>query len=578
MLNTVKRINFIRLALITIFVTILAYSVNAWSLNEILANPSNINRYIGVNYDTFILLSYRPLLIIILVLSSFLIVNSLRCRFHVGKHSRGFEVFSLIITLTILFASIIIANYPYVIHRDAYLHGGVSEYVVLNGKYDPLALSRDDAYVSPQTFILYSVYSIITGANVISLEIMMTVLYPTFLVVFLYVLTNGITIAVPKIKDLFILTAILPTLVTHTIGVTLFHRYYMSILIMFCTLSVAEKRPIFKKDDIIVVFLLLVTLQFTHPITSFFTVLYITLRYFFTTLLTYRTSTYSRRWLPLALMALLALSLHIIYLWPPRMMHEAFTWLFDIEKLFKFVEVSYPVRVRIPEEAYELLSYFSHCVKWLWRTTLVVMVVMFLVLFINNKKRIDLLLSRHWFSLLVSTIITALPTISSFLWQLRALPYFGTATVMLMKEEFESINKNKLLKTLCIIVTLLSLLTTPIIHYERSYSSEMLNPSSLTYALEAVNRFSLESMIYGGTRTSIYYTYYSNKYLTPRMISIYDPVSLIFRYEVFESAIGKPIVLSVIDPEYIDLIERLTEHGSNIIYSSNGASVYIVNS
>ncbi|MEM1661124.1 MAG: hypothetical protein QXR17_08335 [Candidatus Bathyarchaeia archaeon] len=578
-----RRINITRLALLVVYMMLLLYSIDAWSFNKVFANLTTDYYYslIGTNYDTFVLLSFRPLVSITMVLTFFLVSSGLWRRSHEEKEDRGWRILSLNMTLILSLTVIIIVNYPYVIHRDAYLHGGVSEYTVINGRYDPIMLLRNDAYVSPNMFVLYSVYSIIMSVDIISLEILMTIFYPILLVVFLGVLTNGITIYVTKTNVLPVLIAIFPTLITHTLGITLFHRYYLSILIAFCILSMIRKEVVFKKSDSIILFLLFTSLQFTHPITSIFIALFIVIYYLFMTMLSHKTNGgCGNRWATLASIALIATLLHITYLWPANMVLEAFEWIFDVEKLFKFVEVSYPVRIRAPQacEGCAFLHYFSQSIRWLWRVTLMLIVMMFLIVFMTKRKRINLLLSSHWFSLLASASIIVLPTIASFLWQLRALPYFGLAAITLIKEELEEINRNKLLRTLCIVIVLLSIVITPIIHYERSYLSEMWNPPSLIHTLEAVTSLSYKGAIYGGTKTSVYFTYWSNKYRFPRMVSIYDPTLVTFRPEIFESAIGRPIVLSVIDPEYMDFNKRLTGYKSSIIYNSGLVTVYIVNS
>lgn len=567
-----KHVNILRLVMLIVFTATLLCSIPMWSFIESIT-VTDYRLLVGANYDIFILLSLKPLLSIMVMLGLFLLFNGLWHRHHGEGYNRGLTIFPLIMILSSSLTSVIMANYPCVIHRDVYLHGGVSEHTVINGKYDPIILSRNDAYVSPQTFILYSIYSMITSINVISLQTIMTILYPALLVMFLYVLTDGINIPIPKIKALPVLIVAFPTLITHTVGVTLFHRYYMSLLIMFCVLSVIKKGAAFNMSDVTIATILLISLQFTHPITSFFILLFIVAHYIFTSALL-RRATINITWI-----ALVIFFLYIMYLYPANMIREAFEWLFSVDKLLKFIETSYPIRIEIPQiyEEHTLLYYMSYCVKWMWRATLMLIAVIFLMLFIINRKRVGLLLSRHWFSLLASATIITLPTIASFLWQMRALPYFGVAVITLMREEFERINKDKLLRTLCIILVVFSLITPPIIHYERSYLSEMWNPPSLVHSLGIINSLlSRENAIYGGTKTSIYYTYYSNIYESNKMISIYEPILVMFRPDVFESAIGKPVVLSIVDPEYANLVMRLTYHGSSIVYSSNTVSVYIM--
>lgn len=571
--NSLKCTSLLQLALLIAFIVVLLHSIHVWSLSDtIKALNSNYYSLVGVNYDTLVLLSFKPLLSIVTTLSLFLIFSRFVYRCYGERGVKGSMLYLLIMTLTSLLTSIIIANYPSVVHRDVYLHGGVSVYTIINGRYDPIALSRDDAYVSPHTFILYAIYSMITNIDVVPSQIHMTVLYPTLLILLLYILTKEIHLLIPGIGSLPILIIVLPTLITHTIGVTLLHRYYMGLLIVLGALFVVVKVQHIRTCDFITLFTFLISLQFIHPFAASFITLFAILRYF--ALIISRVASHGRHWALIATISVVALLLYIFYLYPTRMIREAFEWLISVEKTLRFIEVSYPVRVKTPQD--EILSYVAYIGRWLWRLTLIIIAGIFLRVFSLNMRNLGSLLSRRWMASLFATIMITFPMIHSFLWQMRFLPFLGITTLLLIKEEFEIINKDKILRGLCITAIALSLAVTPMINYERSYMSEMWNPSSMIYALEFVSSSLNGFSPYGGIKTSIYYTYYSNAYAKPKMISIYDPISIQFRYDVFKQALGKPIVLSLIDPEYVELTRYLSHNVSSAVYNCGTTLVYII--
>ncbi|MEM3449415.1 MAG: hypothetical protein QXP38_11170 [Nitrososphaerota archaeon] len=139
------------------------------------------------NFDV-LLLSQQPLISIVLmgITCVILVILSLS-----GRFSSKIIFSYYIVYIYVTFMGPYIANPPYYIHRDVFLHIPYS--LIISGS-GHLSASPDrlDVISYPGSFILYAIYSLFTDiSDPIQLGLAMALLYPLIMYISLLVFTRG---------------------------------------------------------------------------------------------------------------------------------------------------------------------------------------------------------------------------------------------------------------------------------------------------------------------------------------------------------------------------------------------------
>ena len=174
------------------------------------------------NYDIILFTQYRIFLYLIIIVMLWLITVY-------SKKARA--VFLSLLITVLIYSSIIAVNFPFIIHRDAYLHGGAVEYIIKKGSLHGLeTFGRDDVVSWPGWFIFQSIYVVVTNGMVIDSITVLTAFYPLF--VFLVFYAMFVERRFPKSTSNFI--GILPLLFlvnNYGLFTSSFARWHFAVLL-----------------------------------------------------------------------------------------------------------------------------------------------------------------------------------------------------------------------------------------------------------------------------------------------------------------------------------------------------------
>ncbi|MEM4489255.1 MAG: hypothetical protein QXK88_10780, partial [Desulfurococcaceae archaeon] len=269
------------------------------------------------NFDV-LLLSQHPFISIVLMgfMCAILIVLSLSRRVSFKM------IFPYYIAyLYVTFMGPYIANPPYYIHRDVFLHIPYSLIMTESGHL-PAPSDRLDVISYPNSFILYAIYSLFTDiSDPRQLGLAMALLYPiimyTSLLVFARVMLGGLNDVVgadTARKSIVLVTLVLPFISRFAPAPGFPHRYHLAFvgtaLLLYVVIRLVEANlPAYQ--GIICAALLFSFLVFTHPHFSFFTTTAIATYFVLTT---WRRSIEHRRLWHAAMLIALLFATHSLYL------------------------------------------------------------------------------------------------------------------------------------------------------------------------------------------------------------------------------------------------------------------------
>ncbi|MEM4593070.1 MAG: hypothetical protein QW196_06675 [Sulfolobales archaeon] len=531
------------------------------------------------NFDV-LLLSQHPLISIILIgiICVVLVILSL------SERSSFQLVFSYcIVYLYVAFMGPYIANPPYYIHRDVFLHIPYSLIMTESGHLPALS-DRLDVISYPNSFILYAIYSLSTGiSDPRQLGLAMALLYPlimyTSLLVFARVMLGGLNDVVgadTARKSITLITLVLPFISRFAPAPGFPHRYHLAFvgtaLLLYVVIRLVEANlPAYQ--GIICAALLFSFLVFTHPYFSFFTTIAIATYFVLTT---WRRSIEHRRLWHAAMLIALLFATHSLYLTSANILLETYNLVLRIpDRLMDFVETSVPVRVKAMDQ---LVATISIIVRQAWRTYISVAVFITSMLYLYMIKRG---VKLYALSLAIASMALIPILIASFLWWERSMTFVALTLLCAMGEILRadvkgSVKALKLFKRYIIpSLFIFSVVISPLIRWERPLLADNWQGCEKEVFLSTVALSTATSRVYIGAHSAVEYTYY-RAYLyqsyAPDIATVFDPVKGALTKDVLE--LSGIYAVSVRDPDFELLQLEQILRSKSVVWNSGYSHIF----
>jgi len=524
---------FMKIALLYLITII---SIPLWVFNYV--------NYSFISFDVFVFSEYR--VAIVYMISSFVLVFSI---LHFSKRSTELSA-PLLAYIISLYVAPFVANSPYVIHRDVYLHNSYSLLIVENGKI-PIDEKRWDVYSFPGAFLFYAVFMVITSINFYFSGLILTVIWPLFFATFLLLISQRLEDSSihPKSLSLSLPMIIVPyTLAKYAPSPSFFHRYhlafFLAVIWLFFFLRLKE-RP--QKADFAVLHLLYFAIVFTHPYFSIFIALFLMAHIFMSTVAGKLKNTIVISIIPV----IIGLVSHMIYLASPTLVIEAYaiTIIRPNIQLPEFIEQTLPVYIQAPSP---LLEYLAIIERYMWRAVVLGIAIFTIINMLIGIIRRDIEALTIALPLIFTAAILSIPLIYSFLWWGRSISILGLAvffSMLVLLNDSSIITKNRNLKNLLLILILAGIILAPLNRYEHPLLESVWRSPAEDEALRFLSSNIALDKIYAGYSTGVVLTYYKLFVNTQlNIIVIYDDVKGNLRIdpEVLDSL----YIFSLIDPDY----------------------------
>ena len=534
----------------------------------VLTAKIDIVQVIPFNYDMLFLTNGRLLVLITLsiVFPIWIIVSR--------KASR--DLLKYLLLLSILFASIFAANFPNLVHRDAYLHGGPVQYIITTGHINGLEnFNREDVLYWPMWFILSSMYVLIAGCPTLVSLTLLTLLFGPILIVFIYSLIIKKVNA--KLRTYMLLA--LPYLINRYGLITgLFGRFSLGILYLIMIESVfikffLEKR--FQISTFVIAIILSAVLVLTHPyISSFLVLSVVTSSLVSIVILAHKEKNGSsfRYFTMLTVSIVTIFIVHFTYYsvkYSYLGIHNLLNYLYNPSTLVEFGETSAPITVEeYPPGARLLFQAFRYAYRAFLLISVIALGFDFIYkVFKVQRGRIDNV-SLLAISKTASLILLSIYLISSSLWWERTVHLSFFVVLWFLFKTLESY-RTPIINALLITATVLAVVLIPILPFDMNFSTTRIVYKSVDETLITIVRAASSSLykLCGGTYTSIYYSYYAILYRTATMAQ-YKP-SLTTRDTI--------VAFSLIDPEIIRGVISVDEydHLYSNIFDSNMTKIWM---
>ncbi|MEM1510798.1 MAG: hypothetical protein QW096_13105 [Thermofilaceae archaeon] len=531
------------------------------------------------NFDV-LLLSQHPFISIVLMgfMCAILIVLSLSRRVSFKM------IFSYYIAyLYVTFMGPYIANPPYYIHRDVFLHIPYSLIMTESGHL-PAPSDRLDVISYPNSFILYAIYSLFTDiSDPRQLGLAMALLYPIIMYISLLVFArvmirelNDVVGADTARKSIVLVTLVLPFISRFAPAPGFPHRYHLAFvgtaLLLYVVIRLVEANlPAYQ--GIICAALLFSFLVFTHPYFSFFTTTAIAA---YLVLTTWRRSIEHRRlWQAVMLIALL-FATHSLYLTSANILLETYNFVLRIpDRLMDFVETSVPVRVKAADQ---LIAMISTAVRQAWRTYISVAVFITSILYLYMiRKGVKL----YALSLAIASMALIPILIASFLWWERSMTFVALTLLcavgeILRADVKSSVKALKLFKRYILpSLFILSVVISPLIRWERPLLADNWQGCEKEVFLSTIALSTATSRVYIGAYSAVEYTYY-RAYLyqsyAPNIATVFNPVKGALMKDVLE--LSGIYAVSVRDPDFELLQLEQILRSKSVVWNSGYSHIF----
>lgn len=529
-------------------------------------------------YDTLQASDFAGALAMVLLASVLFLLTLMK------SEDMGLRMFFILICFIILYLSPFIANFPYYVHRDVYLHLPHSLQILSSGN---IPKDRWDVVSFPASFIYYAVfmglvdlkYPEITGAYT-------SILYAVVMVVVLYYL--AIQMRTSQTPSRYIVFLLLPFISRFAPAPSFPHRYHLAFILSLILIGIFLKgRELNFKEVAIITFLILITIVFTHPYFSTYVVLAL-LFYGVEVLLatikkgtTKKNTTLKSQVIVTFVSIALVHAIHALYLADPIMLREAYSWFTNLGRIRWFAEISMPINVVSQNEYVTNLAF---AVRTLWRITLLSVFTFALSLHLPNLIRgrgsTDLSLA-----FMVSAILTSVPLIISFLWWERSLTFIGLSLIISIYEGIANAEQyrggresaiTRLTKVFVLVLLSLAVLVAPLARWERSLLPDMWQGVEKKVFHEVLCSHVGTSInsIYIGAYTGVEYTY-CTAYLNPRVpraVPIFDVERITWIRS--PTSIRGLYAVAAWDPDFTGLNPDEMYTLTSIIWSSSNTYVF----
>jgi len=508
------------------------------------------------NFDILLLSQDASLSIVLMAMVCIILaIISLSRRF-------SFQIIFLyyIAYLYVTFMGPYIANPPYYIHRDVFLHIPYSLIIFRNG-FLSTSPDRLDVISYPSSFILYAIYSLFTNiSDPRQLGLVMALLYPLTmyisLLVFAHAMLRGLNDVVgtdTARKSIELVTLIQPFISRFAPAPGFPHRFHLAFvetaLLLYMIVRLMETNlPVYQ--GIISVVLLFSFLVFTHPYFSFF----VTIAIAAYLVLTIRRSDIGYKRLRQAVtLIVLLFAVHFLYLTSTNILLQTYNLVLRIpDRLMDFLETSLPVRVKATDP---LISMVSATIRQAWRIYVSVVPfitsILYLLLMVRGSVKLYAL------SLAIASMALVPILIVSFLWWERSMTFIALTLLCAMSEILRadvegSVKALKPLKKYVLpSLFIFSVVISPLIRWERPLLADNWQGCEKEVFLSAVARSTATSRVYMGASSAVEYTHY-RVYLyqsyAPDIVTVFDPVKGALTKDVLE--LRGIYAVSVRDPDF----------------------------
>ncbi|MGC8988208.1 hypothetical protein [Infirmifilum sp.] len=466
------------------------------------------------NYDIVLFTQYRIFLFYCIIVMLWLITVY-------SKKARA--VFLSLLITVLIYSSIIAVNFPFIIHRDAYLHGGPVEYIIKRGSLSGLEMfGRDDVVSWPGWFIFQSIYVVVTNGRVIESITVLTALYP--LLVFLLFYAMFVERRFPKSASNFI--GILPLLFlvnNYGLFTSSFARWHFAILLATILQSVlidfvlAHPSKGLKQAAAIAI-IVSATIILSHPYVATFMVTEILV------LLVFFTSVHrlARDTLKYLYAIILFFVIHVIFNISSNFVELGFNSVlkyFSNPQIYsEFVVQSTPIRVKSLYPISEVAYVFRLLYRVFTVSTFLVLIYLTLRFLIANNTVGGDIKSLKFLTLssLIAYGVISAYLVGSFLWFERTLyvaylifmPGTQLLHTWISKPQGRMGNHYKLAPIFLNVLILIALLSAVFISLEPNYSTIRVRYPWIDASLNFISMSNV-SGICGGTFSTIYYSYFT---------------------------------------------------------------------
>jgi len=539
--------------------------------------------FVQYNVGSFdvLLLSQHPFLSIVLMgfMCVILIVLSLSRRVSF-KTVFPYSIAYLYVT----FMGPCIANPPYYIHRDVFLHIPYSLTIIESGHLSTPP-DRLDVISYPGSFILYAIYSLFTDiSDPRQLGLAMALLYPLIMYVSLLVFARAILREQDDMvgagtarKSIVLITLALPFISRFAPAPGFPHRYHLAfvetVLLLYMVIRLVEANlPAYQ--GIISVVLLFSFLMFTHPYFSFFVTIAIAV-YF---IINIRRGNIEHNRLRQAVMLIaLLFAIHSLYLTSTNILLETYNFVLRIpDRLMDFVETSLPVRVKATDQ---LIAMISTTVRQAWRIYISVAVFVTLILYLLCMVKRSV--KFYALSLAIASMALIPILITSFLWWERSMTFVALTLLCAIGEILRadvkgSMKALKLFKRYVLpTLFIFSIVISPLIRWERPLLADNWQGCEKEMFLSAVALSTATSRAYIGASSAVEYTYY-RVYLyqsyAPDIVTIFDPVKGVLTKDVLE--LSGIYAVSIRDPDFELLQLEQVLRSKSVVWNSGYSYIF----
>jgi len=571
-----KQVRITYLLLFTLsFTLVLTFLMYSFKLESIQYNVGNFD---------VLLLSQQPLISIVLIgfMCAILIVLSLFRRVSFKM------IFSYYIAyLYVTFMGPYIANPPYYIHRDVFLHIPYSLIITESGHL-PVSSDRLDVISFPTSFILYAIYSLFTDiSDPRQLGLAMALLYPLIMYISIIVLTRAMLREPSDVidadaarKSIVLVALVLPFISRFAPAPGFPHRYHLAFieaaLLLYMVVRFVESSSLVYRGIISVV-LLFSFLVFTHPYFSFFVAIAIA-TYLVVNIIRWKSVEHNRLRQAVVLMALLFV-IHSLYLTSTNILLETYNLVLRIpDRLMDFVETSLPVRVKAMDQ---LVVTISTIVRQAWRIYISVAVFVTSILYLLCMIRRGVKL--YALSLAIASMALIPILIASFLWWERSMTFVALTLLCAMGEILRadvkgSMKALKLFKKYILpSLFIFSVVISPLIRWERPLLADNWQGCEKEAFLSAVALSTATSRVYIGAFSAVEYTYY-RAYLyqsyAPDIVTVFDPVKGALTKNVLE--LSGIYAVSVRDPDFelLQLEQEQILRSKSVVWNSGYSYIF----
>lgn len=511
-------------------------SVLLWVFNDV--------TYSIMSFDAFVFSEYR--VVIVYIISSLVLVISI-LRFSKGYTKLTVPLLTYIISL---YVAPFVANSPYLIHRDVYLHNSYSLLIVESGRI-PIDENRWDVYSFPGAFLFYAIFMVTTNINFYFSGLILTIIWPllfaTLPLLALQRLKNSNMH--PKTLLLSISMILIPyALASYAPTPSFFHRYHFAFFLTAIWLFLflrQNNRP--QREDFVALHLLYFAIVFTHPYFSIFIALFLLVHIFMFTIVGKLKKTITA---PL-ISVVIGLASHMIYLASPRLVIEAYTLVVirpNIQ-ISNFVEQTLPVYIQVPSP---ILEYLAVAERYIWRAVVLGIAILTLINTLIDTTRRNVVALTIALPLIFTATTLSIPLIYSFLWWERSISILGLAvffSMLVLLSGSTVISKNKYFKNLLLILILAGIIFTPLNKYERSLLESTWRSPAESEALQFLSSNTAQNKIYAGYGTGVILTFYRLFVNTQlNVITIYDDIKGYLKID--PKTLNSLYIFSLTDPDY----------------------------